>query len=573
MANTVNVGLTTTSNTFNQWRITDNLLANDVNEIARGNFTKPAGNVTVSDGTVTISKSSGVTLTVASDSRQAGLASIHSIESDADGHVYLPSGDITMANRSSGGLFQANINTVFTSANVTIGNTTVGGTFNVSSNTLVTASNVTISNTQIGGTFNVASNTTITASNVTISNTQAGGTFNVASNTTISAQKVAISNATAAATLNVTPNTFIFASANVSQNVNVGAKLEVTGNAYVYSNVIVSWNTSTGNALVTQNTSTGNLAVSQNTTTGNISVTQNTSTGNLRVTSLANVANANLINATITSLTVIDPILSPAVSADDKYVLRYGASVDGNAYIRVQRSIASGNAELFWNDDTNGWELLVNGSPGPLRVGAVNSSSLNVTSNIANVGNVLVTQNVAAGNIAITQNIAAGNIAVTQNISAGNLSVSQNASFGNVSITQNASFGNISVTGAIATAPSSTITGTLKAYRDYLTNTTSTGATTVDLSTSNWFKYTLSGSSTYTFSNAPATGNAFTVTLLLVQGTGGGKTVSWGNTIYWAGGQVPPATTTATGNTDLWTFTTLDGGSTFYGTLAIKDAR
>ena len=63
MANTVNVGLTTTSNTFNQWRITDNLLANDVNEIARGNFTKPTGNVTLTDGFLTISKSSGITFT------------------------------------------------------------------------------------------------------------------------------------------------------------------------------------------------------------------------------------------------------------------------------------------------------------------------------------------------------------------------------------------------------------------------------------------------------------------------------------------------------------------------------
>ena len=108
MANTINVGLTTTSNTFNQWRITDNLMANDVNEIARGNFTKPAGNVVVSDGTVTISKSSGVTLTVASDARIASLGSIHSIESDGDGHVYLPSGDVTIANRAAAALFQVN---------------------------------------------------------------------------------------------------------------------------------------------------------------------------------------------------------------------------------------------------------------------------------------------------------------------------------------------------------------------------------------------------------------------------------------------------------------------------------
>jgi hypothetical protein len=106
-----------------------------------------------------------------------------------------------------------------------------------------------------------------------------------------------------------------------------------------------------------------------------------------------------------------------------------------------------------------------------------------------------------------------------------------------------------------------------------LTNTTASGATTVDLSTSNWFRFTLTGSSTFTFANAPVAGQAATITLILVQGTGGGKTVSWGNTIYWAGGQVPPATTTAAGNTDVWTFTTFDGGSTYIGTLAVKNAR
>jgi hypothetical protein len=64
-----------------------------------------------------------------------------------------------------------------------------------------------------------------------------------------------------------------------------------------------------------------------------------------------------------------------------------------------------------------------------------------------------------------------------------------------------------------------------------------------------------------------------TFSLIVIQGSGGGKTVSWGNTVYWAGGQVPPATTTSTGNTDLWTFTTYDGGATYIGTLAVKDAR
>ena len=59
MANTVNVGLTTTTNTFNQWRITNNLLVDDVNEIARGDFTKPNGRVNIATGRVIIANGSG----------------------------------------------------------------------------------------------------------------------------------------------------------------------------------------------------------------------------------------------------------------------------------------------------------------------------------------------------------------------------------------------------------------------------------------------------------------------------------------------------------------------------------
>jgi hypothetical protein len=92
------------------------------------------------------------------------------------------------------------------------------------------------------------------------------------------------------------------------------------------------------------------------------------------------------------------------------------------------------------------------------------------------------------------------------------------------------------------------------------------------LNNGNWFRYTLTGTPTFTFANAPASGNAMTVTLLVLQNGTGGYTPAWGNTIYWAGGQVPPASTGAN-KLDMWTFTTTDGGSTFIGTLAVKDAR
>lgn len=304
MANTVNVGLTTTSNTFNQWRITDNLLANDVNEIARGNFTKPTGNVTITDGTVTIAKTSGVTLTVASGARVAGVGSIHSIESDDDGHVYLPSGDVTIANRATNALFQVNTNTVITSVNVTI------------------------------------------------ANTDAGGTFNVASNTTISAQKVSISNTTGEATFNVTPNTFIFASANVSQNVNVGSKLEVTGNTIISSNLNVSWNTTTGN-LVVLGKAVGQLNVDTlNVTTGNIAT-------------LAS-ASANITTLWVDSLTVNSPISAPAEIDSATYRLRANQSTRSDGFFGVRLgSAANGNAWVQF-DTVNGnvWRVTENSTAG-----------------------------------------------------------------------------------------------------------------------------------------------------------------------------------------------------------------
>lgn len=116
----------------------------------------------------------------------------------------------------------------------------------------------------------------------------------------------------------------------------------------------------------------------------------------------------------------------------------------------------------------------------------------------------------------------------------------------------------------------------LKSYRDYIfENLDVSGSVTANLDVSNWFKYTLTGSAgnrQITFTNAPAAGTGFTVTLIILQDGSGGKTPTFANTIYWAGGQVPPATTAASAR-DLWTFTTYDGGSTFLGTLAVKDAK
>jgi hypothetical protein len=450
MANTVNVGLTTTSNTFNQWRITDNLMANDVNEITRGNFTKPKGNVIISEGYLRLSNTSGgVILDVGDDTNIDGTLTVFNVEIDnSSNHLYVDAGDVHIRRMGATDRMNVNTNTTFFGTNVSISNA-ASGTFNV--------------NTRF---------VTMNASNVIIANSAANATFNVLSNTFITA------------------------------NANVTGTLNVVNNVYTYNTLTVS-NTSTGNLLVSQNTRTGNLVVN----------------------ALANIANANISNAYIDFLAVGNPIQAPAAAVSNGYILRYGLGTDGDAFYRVQRSVASGNADLFWDDTTyKRWEIRAN----------------NVLGDLA-----------------------------ARNISAGNLSVT-NASFSNISVSGNAIFTSISATNIAAGTLSSSIT---RSTREYLVDTNASGATTVNLSQSNWFRYVLTSSSTFTFSNAPASGNVFTVQLVLVQGTGGGKTVSWGNTIYWAGGQTPPATTAAAGNTDIWTLTTYDGGSTFIGTLTVKDAR
>jgi hypothetical protein len=157
MANTINVAIISTSNTFNQWRINDNLVANDVNEITRGNFVKPRGNVTINEGYLRIANTTGgVILDVADDTNIDGTLTVFNVELDnSTNHLYVDAGDIHYRRMGATDLYQINTNTVIYATNVSISNATVGGTFNVSSNTLITASNVVISNTQAGGTFNV----------------------------------------------------------------------------------------------------------------------------------------------------------------------------------------------------------------------------------------------------------------------------------------------------------------------------------------------------------------------------------------------------------------------------------
>ena len=85
-------------------------------------------------------------------------------------------------------------------------------------------------------------------------------------------------------------------------------------------------------------------------------------------------------------------------------------------------------------------------------------------------------------------------------------------------------------------------------------------ASAIDLTLGNYFTKTISGTTTFTISNAAASG---TVNSFILQLTNGGSaTVNWFSGVKWAGGTAP--TLTASGYDDIGFFT-IDGGTTWQG--------
>jgi len=102
----------------------------------------------------------------------------------------------------------------------------------------------------------------------------------------------------------------------------------------------------------------------------------------------------------------------------------------------------------------------------------------------------------------------------------------------------------------------------------YSAVTSSTNATTVDCETGNAFSHTLTENTTFTFSNPPASGTAFSFSLELIQdASASGFTVTWPAAVDWPSATAPTLTATASA-VDYFVFITHDGGTTYYGFTA-----
>ena len=117
--------------------------------------------------------------------------------------------------------------------------------------------------------------------------------------------------------------------------------------------------------------------------------------------------------------------------------------------------------------------------------------------------------------------------------------------------------------------------GTVRPYFKDIAETVNaiggTGGSTqdIDITVGNVVSATVDTSAnTFTFSGPSATGRSCSFTLILTNG--GSQTVNWPSEVDWAGGTEPTLTSSGI---DILTFTTVDGGTIWYGFAAAIDTK
>jgi hypothetical protein len=131
-----------------------------------------------------------------------------------------------------------------------------------------------------------------------------------------------------------------------------------------------------------------------------------------------------------------------------------------------------------------------------------------------------------------------------------------------------------STTALLGTAAAVTTGNYIQAvgYADTVTALGNSGtATNIDITSSNVFSATLTGNCTFTLRYPVATGSSSFILILTNDGTAG-RTVAWaGGTFKFPGGAASLSRTTTANAIDVWFFFTPDGGTTYYGSIPMKN--
>ena len=116
-----------------------------------------------------------------------------------------------------------------------------------------------------------------------------------------------------------------------------------------------------------------------------------------------------------------------------------------------------------------------------------------------------------------------------------------------------------------------TLTGEVKHKASRFTSVnlgaTLSGAVAMDLDAGDYFYGTVTGNPTFSFSNIPASGDVVFVMLEITNL--GAHTPTWPAGMQWTGGTEPTWTTSGT---DIVTFVTRDGGTTWHGAIGVQNS-
>lgn len=105
-------------------------------------------------------------------------------------------------------------------------------------------------------------------------------------------------------------------------------------------------------------------------------------------------------------------------------------------------------------------------------------------------------------------------------------------------------------------------------YTEPQTSISSAASTSINAQVGNNFTLTMTTSiTTLGFTNVPAAGRNYNLTLLITQAGAGSYTIAWPTAVKWPGGTAPTLTT-AVGKSDVITLMTTTGGDTWYGFVA-----
>ena len=186
--------------------------------------------------------------------------------------------------------------------------------------------------------------------------------------------------------------------------------------------------------------------------------------------------------------------------------------------------------------------------------------------------------NVAVGRIALTGNTTGGNnCAVGYSALDDNTTGTNNTALGYLAGISATTGSNLTMIGYTAAPSSPTATnevtlGNTSVARFRVpgcgidnTSAALSGTTpSVDAGARDTYTLTTSGNTTFTFTGAPSSGQVGSFSLIIT--AGGTHTLTWPASVDWQAGTPPAAP--ASGETDVYTFMTINGGTTWYGFLA-----